>query len=858
MTISILLLKQAMDRFMVSGKNRKKSGKVDFSKKITVGLLIDYARPLTAGGYQSILWDGIAEAVKSRNANLLCFAGRALREPYAYEAQRNVIYDLVDTKNVDGLILCGGLGNFVTPQEYRKFCERFLPLPIVSIALPVKNIPTIAIDNTKGLRNAFIHLIEDHGFRKIAFIRGYKGNQEAEQRYQIYKEVLNDYDIVLDPNLVTTGDFLPSTGEKAVWQLFHQRRLKPGIDVEALVAANDAMALGALDALKKYNISVPEQLALVGFDDIFESRLVVPSLTTVRQPLREQGKRAVDLLFKLLAGEENPKSKKLSTEFVLRQSCGCLSRTISEVGSEIQKQIAAGSNKKDSPASNQKAIIARLQKAVNELSMPLSESAVKSLLDSFFTDVNQKTENQFIVMFGRLLCKTSWDDNSAGKWHDLITCFHNAVYPGINQDREKADQADIILQQARIYVGEISWQKQAGKELRSEQQSDLLGQINERLSTAFHLPILLNILEQDLPQFNIIRCYLILYEPDNVIPSRQSRLIFGYDENGRLSVPAGGQRFQSRELVPRECISDERRFSMLLQPLFFHEDHLGFILFETGHQPKSIFEVLRRNISTALKGALLFEEREEARRDLSRSNIELEQYANVVSHDLNEPLRTVSSYLKHLENHFKGELDAEAGHFLRSAVNGTVRMKRLINDLLDYSKVRAYAKPFIPVDCDALLKNLLIDLKVTLDESKARIAFDHLPTIIADYSQIRIVFQNLIDNAIKFRSEKSLKINISVQYMKDGSREKGLYWQFSIRDNGIGIEEEYFDHIFEVFRRLHNQQNYSGTGIGLAICKKIIERHGGRIWLTSEPGEGSTFYFTIPDRVDVVETQESY
>jgi len=836
-------------------KKTLQSEKKEPSKRVTIGLLIDYARPLMAGGYQSILWDGIAEAVKRRNANLFCFAGRALREPYAYEAQRNVIYDLVDKRNVDGLILCGGLGNFVTPLEYQQFCERFSPLPVVSIALPVENIPTILIDNAKGLRNAFVHLIEEHGFRKIAFISGYKGNREAEERYRIYQKALSDYDIPFDPNLVTSGDFLPSTGEKAVRQLFGQRKLRPGADVEALVAANDAMALGALEALKKLDISVPEKLALVGFDDIFESRLVIPSLTTVRQPLREQGRNAVDLVFKLLAGKKNPKSKKLSTELVIRQSCGCLSRAIREVNSVVQKPGASGISGKGSILSDKKTIANQLKKAVDELSIPLTKSVIDSLLDTFIKDINLNTSNQFITMFSRQLRKTAWDDNSANKWHDLITRLNGFVNSGISLDRKKADLANAVLQQARIYIGEISWQIQAGKELRSERQSDLLGQINERLSTAFQLPILLNILQQDLPRFNIIRCYLVLYEPDKMIPSRQSKLLFGYDENERFSIPEGGQRFQSKELIPRGYFPDERRFSMLVQPLFFHEDHLGFILFETGHQPKSIFEVLRRNISTSLKGALLFKEKEEARRELSRSNIELEQYANVVSHDLNEPLRTVSSYLKHLEHHFKGNLDAEAKYFIRSAVNGTVRMKRLINDLLEYSKVRAHAKPFIPVDCNALVKNLLIDLKVTIEENQAQIAFDHLPTIIADYSQIRIVFQNIIDNAIKFRGENPLKIDIGVQYMKAGSQEKGLYWQFFIRDNGIGIEEEYFDHIFEVFRRLHSRETYTGTGIGLAICKKIIDRHGGRIWLTSKPGKGSTFYFTIPDRVDVDENR---
>lgn len=224
--------------------------------------------------------------------------------------------------------------------------------------------------------------------------------------------------------------------------------------------------------------------------------------------------------------------------------------------------------------------------------------------------------------------------------------------------------------------------------------------------------------------------------------------------------------------------------------------------------------------------------------ELARSNAELEQFIYIASHYLQEPLCTVSNFSQLLAKRYKDKLDMKADQFIGFIVNGTIRMQQMIDDLLEYSRVSTRTKPFEQTDCETVFDQALANLKKAVEESGALVAHDPLPTVMADASQMVQLFQNLLSNAIKFRKGKPLIMVSAVQRENE--------WLFSVKDNGIGIAPEFMEYIFKMFEREHASAEYPGTGVGLAICKKIVERNGGRIWVESEIGKGSTFYFTIP------------
>jgi two-component system sensor kinase FixL len=279
-----------------------------------------------------------------------------------------------------------------------------------------------------------------------------------------------------------------------------------------------------------------------------------------------------------------------------------------------------------------------------------------------------------------------------------------------------------------------------------------------------------------------------------------------------------------REVVGRK--SDGTTFPM---ELAISEFHLGERRYFTG---------IVRDISERKRAE---SELRSSAEELSRSNLDLEQFAYVASHDLQEPLRAVAGCVQVLKKRYQGQLDGRADELIAHTVDGVSRMQTLIDDLLSYSRVGTRGKAFESCDANGSLAQALGNLEAAIAEAGALVTCDPLPVVKADAAQLTQVFQNLISNAIKFRGNRTSQTHVGVQ------RQAGQ-WLFSVKDNGIGMQPEYFERIFVIFQRLHTRNEYPGTGIGLAICKKIVERHGGRIFVQSEPGQGSTFSFTLADR----------
>ncbi|MFN6460530.1 MAG: GAF domain-containing protein [Nostoc sp. DedVER02] len=337
-----------------------------------------------------------------------------------------------------------------------------------------------------------------------------------------------------------------------------------------------------------------------------------------------------------------------------------------------------------------------------------------------------------------------------------------------------------------------------------------------------------------------------------------------YIERYRQGRVSAIEDVQAAHIQPchREFLQQFAIRANLVVPILVRDNIWGLLLAHQCATPRKwnnfeteLLKQLANQIGIALSQAQLLEKETQQSQELVRSNSELEQFAYVASHDLQEPLRMVTSYLQLLERRYKNQLDASADQFITYAVDGARRMQTLINDLLNYSRVSTRGQPFKLVDCDVILQQAIANLQIAIADSQAIVTHDTLPEVMADTTQLTQVFQNLIGNAIKFCQNQQPQIHIGVAKPNANSDEESLnsipladeclFW---IRDNGIGLESQYAERIFIIFQRLHGRDKYPGTGIGLAICKKIIERHGGRIWVESKPGQGSTFYFTIPDR----------
>lgn len=330
--------------------------------------------------------------------------------------------------------------------------------------------------------------------------------------------------------------------------------------------------------------------------------------------------------------------------------------------------------------------------------------------------------------------------------------------------------------------------------------------------------------------------------PEEVFPAESRQLYF----QGRIGIVPD---VESDPEIPPCLVEYLRQFNVkakLVVPIIAQEEIWGLLVTHQCDRPRQwtpfeaeLLKQLADQIGIALTQAQLLEQETRQRQELARSNTELQQFAYIASHDLQEPLRMVTSYLQLLERRYKHQLDADADDFIAYAVDGATRMKALINDLLLFSRVGTHGKPFELTDCTAVVERSIANLKIAIEETQAAITYDALPDVIGDAVQLTQLFQNLISNAIKFHGDAPPVIHIGVE---SEARE----WRFFVQDNGIGVESAYTEQIFVIFQRLHRRTAYPGTGIGLAVCKKIVERHGGRIWVQSEVGNGSTFYFTLP------------
>ncbi|MBN1814563.1 MAG: substrate-binding domain-containing protein, partial [Anaerolineae bacterium] len=665
----------------------------------TIGFLCEHL----VDEYSASMWAGVRDAAWELGANLICFSGGMLHDPGGFKSQANMLYDLVDTENVDGLVLWGAqLIHHTTLEELNRFCGRYRPLPIVNIGLALEGIPSLLVDNYQGMRDSVTHLIEVHGLQRIAYLCGPGDNPEVQGRYRGYTDALAEHSIPLDPSLVVLGSELLDeswrksleSGVVGVRILLDERKLKPQVDFEALVGHDDGTCSGASRELQGRGIRVPADVAVASFDDIKYARYLMPPLTTVQQSFYDMGWRGTEMLLAQWRGEKVPERTILPMKMVIRQSCGCVDSAVAVAGVVGDRPDRAANRKKP-----QDVLIGEREKVIAEMVRGLGGSKEASrwanqVLDSFVaalaTEVQGESPDIFLQALDDVLhqmspshtLQSSRSGQDVAAWHGALSALRRHLLSTL--DDAALLRAESLWQQARVLVGETARRMEGYQALQADRQTLALREVGQALLTTFDLGGLMDVLAAGLPRLGIPSAYLSLYQDPQPYAYPQpapewSHLMLAQDRSGRVELEPDGQRFRSRQLMPEGLWPQERQYSFVVVPLYFREQQIGFSLFEVGPREGIVYDVLRGDISSALQGALLLQAREQAEKALERAYAEVEQQVAERTAELQQEIferRRAEKELKRYRDRLE-ELVVERTQELEKAQAELVRQERL-------------------------------------------------------------------------------------------------------------------------------------------------------------------------------------
>ncbi|HMA97209.1 MAG TPA: substrate-binding domain-containing protein, partial [Polyangiaceae bacterium] len=557
-----------------------------------IGLLVDWLED----EYQNKVLAGVDAEAQANDVSLFCLTGGVLLSPYRYGARRNFLYDLVGPACVDGLVLMSGtLSNYVGPSKLARYCERYRPMPMCSIGVALTGIPSVLVDNASGMRQAISHLIIDHGYRRIAFIRGPGVNEEAEERYRVYREVLAEHGLPFNPNLVTLGNFQVASGAEAIRAMVDERR----VGFDAIVAASDSMALGACEALVARGFRIPQDIAVVGFDDIREGRFAPAPLTTVRQPLDRQGKQAVELVLAQLEGDVITDHVVLQTELVRRRSCGCLPHELPE--RELPEIKGDDLTLSGVFLEHHARILADVTQAIWASSPDVDVSKGVELVEAFRAELETDQEPQFLEVLDLAVNEAAETGGNVDAWQAVVTILRSYALPALGRASQRMAKAEELWHEARVLIGSAAERAQAKKRLQAETWARTLRKSGEALFTCLDVASVMNTVQDQIPKLGIHSAYISTFEGG----TERAKLMLAYDVAGRGVERHRGEFFPANRLVPEGVLSDDLRQTFIVEPLFFENEQLGFVLFEMGPNDGVVYETLRDQIGSALKAALL-------------------------------------------------------------------------------------------------------------------------------------------------------------------------------------------------------------------------------------------------------------
>ncbi|MBN1649197.1 MAG: SpoIIE family protein phosphatase [Spirochaetales bacterium] len=553
--------------------------------------------------------EAVEKICRQHRANMLYICSKAINSPIKHHIQSNILYNLAESSKIDGIIIASNLiATYIENNEYIDFCRRVFQKPAVSLLKTVPGIPGIVTDNMKGVYDITRHLLERHGYRKIVFITGPPDNMDSQMRFAGYKKAMEEAGIPPDELLVLQGNFQVQSGQAAVKELVKDRNKKPGRDFEAIITANDYMALGVLQKLAEYKIGIPEQVAVCGFDDIGLAKHFEPPLTTIRQTFGKIAEKAASLLFGKLDGKPLKEIYRVKCENIYRESCGC--PPLDELDTDVTKELG--------------------NKPV------LSETTVRKKL---------------LPELHRLIFSTNASSNLLYVWAHTLSLLQKPEYWSENTfsvpDRDISEQVWPVLYSTTIRAVQMTNYQQVFSGMKTEMMSTH----NERE--------IMDLLFLYLPRIGISQCYISLYMDQvpfgfpQALPEK-SRLVLAFGCNKRINLPEGGLIYPTVEILPDIGGCEDKTSNLIIESLYFQDEQIGICCMDTGLVNKTLYTELNILISNALFGSLLIRREKEKSDALSKANRQI-QSLNAKLKDENIRINTEMEVAREIQTHLLPE-----------------------------------------------------------------------------------------------------------------------------------------------------------------------------------------------------------
>lgn len=763
------------------------------------------------------LWQGMTDAAEELDFNLICIAGRQLKSPHGYEAQGNALFELINEHNVDGLVIWASvLSHFVPREVIEEFCRGFLPLPLVSLGRKMDGIPMVSVNDGEGYRHIFNHLIEDHGYRRVALITGAEDSSAAKTWLDIYTDMLDHYSLPFDPQLVAYGDFALLAGRQAGRDAMAQLLDRAQGDFDAVVVSTDNMALGALQVLQERGIHVPDDIAITGRDDIAESRVVTPSLTTSPINMYGRARKAMELIAAQLTHEEVPEEVVLPSELRLRQSCGCLSARTTEAAAEIAPEVTQAGQ---TSLTGEQFVAGRAQflHYMRQALPPSAQAHAETILESFIAVLDGAEADVFLNTLNRHLYYSITGGEDARVWHDVLSTLRGRSLPYLNPGRELT-KAETLWQQARVIISEATQRSQAHQHLQAEQQAQRLRRLGQTLNATFDVAEMMDILARELPALGISAGYLALYENPRQVTA-QARLMLAFDQqgrgqNGRLDLPPDGLRFNATELLPPDLWPQDRRYRWVLEPLYFQKEQMGFVILEVSPAEDNLCEVLREQISSALQGGSLLQTVSERTHQLEVVASLSERLTAIL--DFDELLLTLVNQVKKSFDYYHAHvyvLDPESQNLVMTAGAGQAGAEM---------KARGHS---IPLNAPTSLVARAARRREIVSVENARQAEDWLPNALLPDTYSEMAIPIILEDAVVGV--------LDVQQDEIAGLDEGDAGILRALANQVAVA-------------IHNARLFAQTESALAEVQATQQKYLQQAWEEASRGQSRTYRYDRP------------